>query len=116
MTRTVDLPQQDRMILQAVLRAHLPPHARIWVFGSRATDTARRYSDLDLAIEDQAPLEPAMLARLRDALSESDLTIKVDTLDLRTMEPTFRRLIEGDLTPLALDGGPGVDQSAIVRG
>ncbi|HEY4173078.1 MAG TPA: nucleotidyltransferase domain-containing protein [Rhodopila sp.] len=56
MTRAIDLSQDGLAIVQAVLRAHLPPATLAWVFGSRATGTARRYSDLDLAVEADKPL------------------------------------------------------------
>lgn len=106
MTRTIDLTSEHLAILQGVLRTHRPPGAGAWVFGSRATGAARQYSDLDLAIEDVAPVDDVTLGQLREALSESDLTIKVDGLDLRTVDPAFRRLIERDL--IALPRGIGL--------
>jgi predicted nucleotidyltransferase len=93
MTRTIDLVEADRTILLNLLRAHLPAGTKVWVFGSRANGTARRYSDLDLALEGDAVLS---LDRLDDALSESDLTIKVDLVDLRAVDPAFRQVIEGE--------------------
>jgi predicted nucleotidyltransferase len=107
MTRTIDLQPEDLAILLPLLRAHLPLETAVWVFGSRAAGTARRYSDLDLALEGEAPLDPDLLGRLSEALSESDLTIKVDVIDLRTVDPAFRRIIEREMIPLPAD--PGVD-------
>ncbi len=60
------------------------------------------YSDLDLALEAESPLDTAQLGRLRDALSESDLTIKVDVLDLRVVDPAFKRIINIGMLPLQL--------------
>jgi predicted nucleotidyltransferase len=100
MTRTIDLPPPDLAILLQVLRDHLPPGTSAWVFGSRVTGAARRYSDLDLALQGEAPLVWGVLARLKDALSESDLTIKVDVVDLLAADTAFRRIIEGDMVPL----------------
>jgi predicted nucleotidyltransferase len=100
MTRTIDLPEADRTILRALLRAHLPAGTQVWVFGSRANGTARRYSDLDLALEGASPLTLDVLGRLSDALSESDLTIKVDLVDLRAIDPAFRRRIEAEIIAL----------------
>ncbi len=45
MSATIDLAPADRSILLGILRIHLAPGVRAWVFGSRATGTARRYSD-----------------------------------------------------------------------
>ena len=103
MTRTVDLRPGDLSILRAVLRDHLSPDTAVWAFGSRVTGAARRYSDLDLALQGNAPLEWDRLARLNDALSESGVTIKVDVVDLRTVDPAFRLLIEGAMIRLPLD-------------
>lgn len=102
MTRTIDLPRQDLAILQTILRAFLPPDTAAWAFGSRATGTARRYSDLDLALRSVTPLSLDALGRLQDALSESDLTIKVDLVDLAAVDPAFLRRIEPEMIALPL--------------
>jgi predicted nucleotidyltransferase len=104
MTRTIDLLQEDLAILLGVLRACLPPGTRVWVFGSRATGAARRYSDLDLALLGDERLDLDMLRRLQEALSESDLTIKVDVVDLCAVDPAFRRRIEVEMVPLPSTG------------
>ena len=70
------------------------------VFGSRATASARRYSDLDLALEWEKPLSLDVLGDVAEALSESDLPYKVDVLDVRSVEPVFRALIEPDMIAL----------------
>lgn len=67
------------------------------MFGSRVTGTSRRYSDLDLALKGEEPLNLDMLNRLKDGLSDSDLTVKVDLVDLRAADPAFRRIIERDM-------------------
>jgi len=43
----IDLSADHRQIVLEILREHLPQGAKVWVFGSRATRRARRYSDLD---------------------------------------------------------------------
>jgi predicted nucleotidyltransferase len=103
-TRSIDLAPADLAILCAVLAIYLPSGTAIWVFGSRATGGARRYSDIDLALEGTEPLDADVLGALRDALSESDLTIKTDVVDLRAVDPSFRRIIEGQLVPFRLKG------------
>jgi predicted nucleotidyltransferase len=100
MNRTIDLPREDLAILRMILRTCLPSDTGVWTFGSRATGAARRYSDLDLALRSDKPLDFDTLGRLKDALSESDLTIKVDLVDLSTVEPAFLRMIESEMIPL----------------
>jgi predicted nucleotidyltransferase len=105
MTRTIDLQQADLAILLAVLRANLPSGTAVFVFGSRATGTARRYSDVDLALRADQPLDGETLSRLRDALSQSDLTIKVDLVDLRAVDPSFQKIIEAEMVALPVHHG-----------
>jgi predicted nucleotidyltransferase len=100
-TKVIDLPQADMAIVWGILRTHLPPGTRAWVFGSRATASARRYSDLDLAIGGGEPLSPDVMGDIAEALSESDLPYKVDVIDLRAVDPAFRALIEPDMIVLA---------------
>ncbi len=69
--------------------ARLVPGARVWVYGSRARRTAKRHSDLDLAIEAAAPLGLAVLGELRAAFDESSLRFKVDITDVRAADPAF---------------------------
>jgi predicted nucleotidyltransferase len=100
MTRAIDLSLGERTIVQTILRTHLPPATRVWVFGSRATGTAVRYSDLDLALEGEKPLGPNVLGDVAEALSESDLPYKVDVIDLRSVDPAFRAMIEPEMIAL----------------
>jgi hypothetical protein len=50
MSPTIDRPHEDLAILLPVLHTSLPFGTSVWVFGSRVTGAARRYSDLDLAL------------------------------------------------------------------
>lgn len=73
---------------------HWVPEYRVWAFGSRVAGRPRRYSDLDLALEGEAPLSEERLDALREAFRESPLPWQVDILDLATVDPAFRRRIE----------------------
>jgi predicted nucleotidyltransferase len=99
-TKAIDLSPAELSIVREILRSHLPPGTRAWVFGSRATASARRYSDLDLAIEGEKPLSLDVMGDMAEALSESDLPCKVDVIDLRSVDPAFRALIERDMIAL----------------
>ena len=69
MTEALDLSAEDRRLVWAILTAHLPATAKIWVFGSRASGRARRYSDLDLAIDGGFR---KIIAKARVKLTETD--------------------------------------------
>lgn len=44
----IDVSPEQWAIVRDILREHVPDH-EVWAFGSRATWTAKRHSDLDLA-------------------------------------------------------------------
>jgi predicted nucleotidyltransferase len=98
---SIDLPAEQRRLVWQILRANLPPAAKFWVFGSRATGRARRYSDLDLAIDAGRALTLDEAASLADAFSESDLSYRVDVVDWRAIDDRFRQIIARERVPLA---------------
>jgi predicted nucleotidyltransferase len=95
----LDMREEHVRIVCDVLSTLLPKDARAYVFGSRASGGARRYSDLDLALEWSRPLGLDVLGEIAEALSESDLPYKVDIVDLATVTPAFRASIAGSWLP-----------------
>jgi predicted nucleotidyltransferase len=100
MTAALDIRPEHAAIVRGVLCRHLPSGARAFVFGSRAHGGARRYSDLDLALEWDRPLGLALIGQIAEALSESDLPYTVDIVDIATVEPAFRARIMAAAVPL----------------
>lgn len=98
----LDVADAHLAIVAAILRAHPPAGARVWVFGSRARGRAKPFSDLDLAIDAGRALRLDELAALGEAFSESDLPWKVDVVDWRTADPGFRARVEAGRVPLAV--------------
>ncbi len=66
----------------------------VYLFGSHARGSARRASDIDVAIDASEPLPPGLLTRLRDELEESTIPYQVDVVDLRDVSPEFRKSVE----------------------
>ena len=100
----LDLPADHRSLVSTILNANLPPRAMVWVFGSRATGGARRYSDLDLAIDAGRPLTLDEVGCLSEAFSESDLPYKVDVVDWHNLDTRFRQTIAPGLRPFTKTG------------
>ncbi len=98
-------PDEWREVLD-ILRRLIPEYA-VWAFGSRVAGRPRAYSDLDLAIEGDAPLPDARLDALREAFRESPLPWKVDLIDLALVDPAFRRRIEAARVCLQKGRGSG---------
>ena len=69
-------------------------------FGSRVTGRARRFSDLDVALDAGRCLTLREEAALADAFDESDLPWRVDVVDLAACSPTFRSIVEAQAVPL----------------
>lgn len=91
---TIDIRTQDLTGVKDILKRSLPANTTIWVFGSRAKRTAKKFSDLDLAINTGKPLPLKTLAILSSEFEDSDLPYKVDVVDLLSVSPSFRALIE----------------------
>jgi predicted nucleotidyltransferase len=97
----IDLPPDHRRLVLSILSATIPQNTKAWVFGSRATGRARRYSDLDLAVDAGRKLTLDETARLGEAFSESDLPYRVDLVDWNAIDDRFRRIISAHRVPLA---------------
>ena len=112
----LDLSAPHRAIVLDILQQHVPDR-EVWAFGSRATLTAKRHSDLDLAVISDEPLSVETAARLADAFSESDLPWRVDVVDWATTGEAFRRIIERDKIVLKGRPEPLADdiQAAVAR-
>jgi len=89
----IDLEPRHLAIVRNILERHAPRY-EVRAFGSRVAGTARRLSDLDLAVMTERPLSWSELADLRDAFTESDLPMKVDLIDWATASDEFRRIVE----------------------
>jgi len=89
----IDLEKKYQDAIKRILKKHVPG-CEVRVYGSRATGTARKYSDLDLVVKGNGPLEPQKMDALRNALSESDLPVMADVLDWHAISPEFREVIK----------------------
>jgi predicted nucleotidyltransferase len=95
----LDLPVPELQMVLRILATHVPDRP-VYAFGSRVAGNARRRSDLDLAIGGTAPLPLRTRAALADEFSQSDLSIRVDVVDLNAITPEFRKRIERDFVPV----------------
>lgn len=100
-TPPIDIRPDHWAIVRDILRRHVPGR-EVWAFGSRARGTAKRYSDLDLAVITDEPLPTAVMAALVDDFSESDLPWRVDVVDWAATGDAFRRVIERDRVVMTL--------------
>ena len=92
---SIDLRPDHWAIVRGILRRYVPDR-KVLAFGSRATWTAKDYSDLDVAIMGDEPLSPSATSTLAEGFGESDLPFKVDIVDWAKIDKTFRDIIRRD--------------------
>lgn len=85
----LDLAPHDLELVRLILGKRLPG-MEIRAFGSRSTNRAKPYSDLDLVIMGNHALSDLTLAELALDFEESDLPFRVDLL-LWTQAPDSLR-------------------------
>lgn len=94
----INVSDKEKQIIGDILNQYVP-HQQVMVLGSRVTGNAKPYSDLDLAIMGDRPLDMQTLALLKDAFAESDLPYRVDILQWCQTSPEFKKTIEPQLQP-----------------
>jgi type I restriction enzyme S subunit len=89
----IDISPENWQIVRDILQRYVPDR-EVWAFGSRAKWTAKEFSDLDIAIIGDKPLNIALTADLREAFQESALPFKVDIVDWANITPSFQQVIQ----------------------
>lgn len=69
---------------------------KLYIFGSRAKNRAKKYSDIDLAIDSQE-LTPQIKTKLEFTFKNSTLPYEVDIINLNDIDNKFKDLIQKDL-------------------
>lgn len=88
------LPDNQLQTVREILKKIIP-EIGIIAFGSRVHgNNLKPFSDLDLCLMTDKPINIQLLGKLKDAFSESDLPIKVDLVDWSTAEPPFKKIIQ----------------------
>ncbi len=88
------LDSENIVIVQNILGSIIPEY-EVWIFGSRVHGrTLKPFSDIDLAIIADAPINSGRLRELKEAFSESDLPYRVDVVDYASASQTFRNIIQ----------------------
>jgi predicted nucleotidyltransferase len=75
-----------------IVKRHLP-HARVFLFGSRARGDARETSDFDIAVDAGSKISLGMIARIKDEIDELRTLKSIDIIDLNRVNPAFKTII-----------------------
>lgn len=91
----LDLQPEYLGIVRDILHNHVP-NRRVLAFGSRVAWSAKKYSDLDLAILGDETLSLDATSALSEAFEESALPIRVDLVDWTLIDKSFRNIIHSN--------------------
>ncbi len=91
----IDLSPEHLEIIKEILQKHVPG-CEVRAYGSRVSGTARRYSDLDLAVVGPDKLSRDTVRLLKEDFENSGLPFRVDVLDWHQIDKGFRKVIEKD--------------------
>jgi predicted nucleotidyltransferase len=89
----LDLTPEHLTEVRRILQFHAPGRT-VRAFGSRVRGSAKPFSDLDLTVMGETPLDFRQLATMKDAFSESNLPFRVDVVDWASTSEAFRGIIE----------------------
>lgn len=73
---------------------------KVFIFGSRATNQARKFSDIDIGIEGEKQIELWKMAEIKDAFEESNLPYKVDVVDFALTSKKFQNIAKKKIIEL----------------
>lgn len=101
----IDIKPTHLVWIKETLRRELP-HCQVLAFGSRVQNRAKKFSDLDLALEAQEKIPWQKIEAIKDIFADSDLPIIIDILDLKSIDPSFRKIIQSSPTELIQEARP----------
>ena len=89
-----ELQATSEAFIRETLRKHLQGNVPVYLFGSRARNTARWNSDYDLWIDVDLPC--ALIAGIQDELDESFVPFKVDIVITPTLRGKFGEIVKSE--------------------
>lgn len=93
--KTIQLEPKHLKIVLDLLKKY---DVKAYAFGSRAKQTAKPLSDLDLCLKNN--YDKSTVRKLQDAFEESDLPFKVDIIIWDEITESFQNHIQNDLVLL----------------
>lgn len=86
------LEDQWKALIKQTVQKYLGNDARVFIFGSRATGTNRKWSDVDVGIVAQEKIPGSKKVEIEYELSESDIPYLVDVVDFQSVNPDFAKV------------------------
>jgi predicted nucleotidyltransferase len=93
--KRIELTVGELAMVREILHRHVPDR-EVWAFGSRVHGPVKKFSDLDLVIVGERPLDVSVQSALTEAFDESDLPFRVDVVDWASTGEAFREVMRKD--------------------
>lgn len=93
------LSDQQMEILNKLLILPLKnKKAKVYVFGSRTRGKHHPFSDIDILFEESPsdPISEAEILKIKDALEESHLAVKVDIVSSKNLAKSFAEIVHNE--------------------
>jgi len=87
-------PEYKNAVIKA-LEYHFP-HAKIILFGSRATGTNKPGADIDIAVDISRPLKLRELSRIKATLENLPIPLEVDLVDFYDAPEELKNAIKNE--------------------
>jgi uncharacterized protein len=91
--KKIQIEDSDFIILKEILLKY--PY-KFYAYGSRVNGNSKRYSDLDIYCKEKMK----EIIELKMDLEDSNITIKVDVLDVDSCTSEFREIIKEELVEI----------------
>jgi predicted nucleotidyltransferase len=78
----------------------------VFVYGSRAANTAVRSSDIDIGILGESKVPAEILARIQNEIDESDIPFHYDLVDFSRVDESFKSIALQHIIPWTQPNSP----------
>jgi predicted nucleotidyltransferase len=86
------LKKAEKEIKKIIFQFLDPKEYQVFIFGSRATGKAKKFSDFDIGIWGKKSVPSHLIVLIEEALEESDLPYKVDLVDFSLVPAKFKKI------------------------
>lgn len=88
----------DQKELLLILKKYLP-HTKIYLFGSRAKGTYNPGSDIDIALDNNSPIDWSILGAIKEEIADSNILLFIDIVDMNDVSDEIKKQIIRDGIP-----------------
>lgn len=86
------LDDKWKLLIKQTVQKYLGNDVQVFLFGSRATGTNRKWSDVDVGIITKEKITGDKKVEIESDLSESDIPYLVDVVDFESVNPDFAKV------------------------